>query len=235
MPRIGIILTSFYRQRVLEICFAGIDRLRADCQEYLPVICVGEEDEKTLDLCDHYDIEHHYAPNRPLTEKYNLACQLMKGKCDNVMILGSDNLITNRTFNAISAETEKGIDLIGLDDVYFFGMDDEFTGKLLYFGYTQVLGVGRTVSARVLDKINWTPWGRPADRGIDRVMLETVNPHVETRSLLSGYHVFDLKSSQNLNPMRSWAQRKRFLADTDIFWEQLSPAEINLIKQYIEQ
>ena len=229
MKRIGIILANHYRQAILEICFAGIDRLRADCIEDIPVVCIGEEDDKTLDLCKHYDIEHHYAPNIPLTGKYNYACQLLRTKVDAVMVIGSDNLISNNTFMRISDKVQEGFDLIGADDIYFMCLDDVHAGKLLYFGRTTVLGVGRTISAQILDKVNWTPWGIPRDRGIDRVMLDTVRPHVEKSILLSGCYIFDLKSNQNLNNVNSWVKSRGYMDSAEIFWNSISPAEQNLI------
>jgi hypothetical protein len=235
--KIGLITCNFGRQKILEICFAGIDRLRSDSKESdIPAVCCGEEDESTMSLCQYYDIDHVYAPNRPLTGKFNTACQeIKKYNPDYICVVGSDNLISTRSFNAILDECEKGIDLIGFNDLYFVGLDDIHSGKVTYFGHTTVLGVGRTVSSKVLDKVNWTPWGIERDRGIDTVMLDTVRDHVKTRSLLGGYHVFDLKTSHNLNPLNFWVKNKGYLPNSNVLWQNIGKNETKLIKEYLER
>lgn len=229
---IGIVVTNYGRTSILRIFCEGIKRLRQETGLIIPVICVGSKD--GIPLCDEYHIRHIEHPNKPLTGKFNRAClEMKKYNPSHVMVMGSDNLLSTETFLRINKEAEKGIDLIGLNDVYFFGMDDVHVGKLIYFGYTSVLGVGRTVSAKVLNKVGWQPWGIERDRAIDTVMLDTVRDHVETRSLLEGGFVFDLKTSMNLNPIHFWAKKKGYMPNEDVLWNNIGDEETRLIKEYI--
>ena len=229
--RLGIITANFGRVPILEIFAEGITRLRSDTGLTIPTVCVGSEDGQ--EICRSHAIDHIVFPNTPLTSKFNRACLELKGKTDYVMILGSDNLISTRTFLNITKECEKGIDLIGLSEVYFFCMDDIHTGKLIHFRHTTVLGVGRTIKATVLDNLNWQPWVISRDRAIDTVMLDAVRPYVSTRSLLDGEFVADLKTSMNLNHVRFWAEKLGYMPNADLFWNNIGPREKELIKNYL--
>jgi len=233
MSTIGIISANLGRIKVLEIFCAGIKRLREETQMDIPCVVVGDIDGR--ETCERYNIQHIEYPNKPLTGKFNRACLEMKGKVDACMVMGSDNLIATETFLRIHAEVEKGIDLIGLNDLYFFGMDDIYTGKLIYFGHTTVLGVGRTVSAKVLGQVGWEPWKIDRDRGIDTVMLDGVRSHVKTSVLLKGGFVVDIKSSWNLNRLDFWYKKLGALPNADMLWKNIGNEESELIRDYISK
>ena len=229
--KIGIIVTNFGRTRILNIFGAGIARLRAETGFDIPVTCVGDID--GADICHKYDIMHIEYPNRPLTGKFNRACKSMEDRVDYVLVMGSDDLLSTRSFLAIHAEAEKGIDLIGLSEVYFFGMDDVHSGKLIHFRHTTVLGVARTIKASVLDNLSWEPWTQHRDRSIDTIMLDAVRPYVKTRALLNGEFVVDLKTSMNLNPIRFWAKKLGAMPNADLLWNNIGAEERRLIEEYL--
>jgi hypothetical protein len=231
---IGIITTNFMRVPILEIFAEGITRLREETGLAIPCVCVG--DSSGAETCRIHGIQHIEYPNKPLTAKFNRACmEMQKIGVNYVMVMGSDDLISTETFLRIKEETEKDIDLIGLSDVYFFGMDDVFTNKLVHFKHTTVLGVGRTISARVLDQINWQPWNIPRDRAIDTVMLDYVRPFVQTRVLLDGGFVVDLKTSWNLNPIKFWFAKLGYMPNNDLLWKNIGIKEKELINNFIDK
>jgi hypothetical protein len=233
MNTIGIAVTNFGRNNILRIFCAGVRRLREDTNLPIPAVCCG--DIGGADICREYGIEHIEQGNKPLTEKFNTACHALKGRVDYVMVMGSDNVLSTETFLRIQAEAEQGTDLIGLSDVYFYGMDDITTGQLFHFTHTTVLGVGRTIKASVLDNLNWKPWTEPRDRGIDSVMLTAVRPYVKTSKLLIGGHVFDLKTSMNLNRIEFWARKIPKMANSDLLWNSIGAEERRLIEEYLKR
>ena len=234
MTSIGIISACFGRTGIFEIFASGVQRLRQETGFDIPCVVAG--DIGGADVCHEYGIEHIEFPNKPLTGKFNRACQELKDRVDYVMISGTDNLLSTKTFQMIQAEAEKGIDLIGLNDVYFYGMDGIQSGKFIYFGTTKVLGVGRTVSSRVLDQIDWKPWRVDRDRGIDTVMLDSVRDLVKTSVLLEGGFVVDLKTSWNLNRIDFWAERKDVkFVDPSLLFDNIGEEEIRLIREFIDK
>lgn len=235
MATIGIITCNFGRVPILEIFCAGIERLRRDTGLAIPTVCVGDED--GAELCSENGIYHEVYPNKPLTGKFNRAMYIIRNRydVDYVMIMGSDNLLSTRTFLAIKEECDKGTDLVGLSEVYFFCCDDVHTGKLIHFRHTTVLGVGRTISRRVLDAVGWQPWNIERDRAIDTIMLDSVRPYVKTRALLDGYHVFDLKTSFNLNNVNFWSRKLGYMPDAKLFWDNIGTEETKLVEQYLNK
>jgi hypothetical protein len=232
MAKIGIAVTNFRRVEVLRIFCAGIKRLRQETGLEIPVVCTG--DDSGSEVCREYNIFHVVYPNSPLTDKFNRACAGLYNKVDYVMIMGSDNLMSTKAFLALQAEADKGIDLIGFDTVYFFGMDDIHTGQLIKFHKTTVLGVGRTISKRVLDKLYWEPWTKDRDRAIDTIMLDAVRDYVKTRTLLSDHFIVDLKTSANLNPIHFWAKKIQALPENNLLFENIGEEEARLISAYID-
>ena len=103
--KIGIITTNFGRLPILEIFCAGIKRLREETLLDIPVVCVGDAD--GAETCKSYNIEHIVHPNKPLTDKFNVACQAFRGRVDAIMIMGSDNVISTTAFLSVVAEAEK--------------------------------------------------------------------------------------------------------------------------------
>lgn len=233
MDKIGIITANFGRLDVLNIFCAGIKRLRYDTGMNIPCVSAGDISGKSL--FDKYGITFIEHPNKPLTSKFNRACLELKDKVEYVLIMGTDDLISTTAFNSVVAEAAKGTDLIGFDSIYFYGLDDIFTGKLVHFSHTTVLGVGRTVSARVLNNVYWQPWGQDRDRGIDCVMLDTVRPYVRTSTLLKNYFLVDLKSSLNLNKLHFWYKKLGALPNSNLLWSNIGQEETELIKAFINK
>lgn len=230
---IGIVTANLGRLPILEIFCEGIRRLRRETGLAIPVVCAGDVEGK--ELCEGYGITHIVASNKPLTNKFNTACESLRGKVDYVMVMGSDDLIATKDFLRVHEECQKGTDLIGFSDVYMFGMDDVSTGALVYFGHTTVLGVGRTVKGSVLDCLDWKPWVIQRDRGIDTVMLDAVRPYVTTRKVFDGGFIVDLKTSWNLNPIKFWHKKCGSLPSNQLLWDNIGVKEAELIKQFLNK
>jgi len=235
MITIGIVTTNLGRLPILEIFCEGIKRLRRETGlTTIPVVCAGDVGGKSL--CEEYNITHIVTPNRPLTNKFNTACEALRGKVDYVMVMGSDDLIATKDFLRVYNEAESnGTDLIGFSDVYMFGMDDEHSGDLIHFPHTTVLGVGRTVKASVLDNLGWRPWNIDRDRAIDTVMLDACRPYVVTRKVFDGGFIVDLKTSWNLNPIKFWHKKLGAMPSNQLLWDNIGLQETELINNFISR
>ena len=202
--KIGIITCNYRRPKILELWAASIQRIRKDLGIELPAVCVSDVDDKRA--CESHDIHHIRMNNLPVTDKWNRGMQYMRSiGADYVIISGSDNIFSSDTIKRISAEATKGYDVIGLNSIYFYAVDGEFKGKVCRLNYgNRLLGVGKTISKKVLDEIDWTPWGKKKNWGMDVLVTMSVRPHAKTYKALSNTVVFDCKSKQNLNKSTLW-------------------------------
>ena len=102
--------------------------------------------------------------------------------------------------------------MVGFLDLYFF---DLYTGKLVYWpGYGnrgtkvdsdrkgEAIGLGRTLSAKVLDRMHWQPWKADINMSLDwhmtqRLKALRVKPTTFTLKENNLFAV-DLKSKENI-------------------------------------
>jgi hypothetical protein len=228
MKTFTIICPNHGRQHILEIWCAGINRLRKDIgYDFKAVVVSGEDD---IDTCVIGGVSHLTMPNKPITEKFNKGCWAARmHKSDYVIITGSDNLISTSTLKNIMVQMEKGYDLIGVSDIYFYATDDMHKGTLTKLESTKMLGVAKCISSKVMDKVDWRPWNIPKNIGMDWVATQNIRPHVETESTLKDQFVFDLKSKQNINKFH-WFPKRQIPCDVNVLFDNIGEEETRLIK-----
>jgi hypothetical protein len=232
---IGIISTNYLRPRIFHLWCASIKRLREETGLFIPCVVVSEpEDEET---CKRYNITHITQQNNPVSNKFNTACEFMKEVADYCMILGSDDIISTDTFLRIKAEAEKGYDLIGVDQIYFFSTDTSTKGQMVLLHRPgKMLGVGKTISSKVLDQVGWRPWNREKNWGLDGIAQECIRPFVQTTKIVEGAEIADCKSKQfSMNKASFWFGKIRELQDTAKFYSFLGEEEKQILKQILCQ
>lgn len=203
MKSIGIITISFGRPQVLQLWCAQIKRLREELDMFIPAVVVSEPSD--INICNKYFVHHVSHVNRPVSEKFNRAFQYMRAiEMDYVMILGSDDIISTDLFRATVVEAEKGVDVIGVNTLYFFSGQGISRGTLVRLERpptAPLLGVAKTVSKRVLDKCDWRLWNVEKNWGMDAIASKVIKEHAETKATVKGM-VVDVKTRVNLNSFR---------------------------------
>jgi hypothetical protein len=227
MKTFTIIAPNYKRPQILEIWCAGIKRLREDIGYDFGAVVASDVDD--IEVCWKYGINHVIVPNKPITHKFNRACSIAGSMgSDFVIITGSDNLLSTSTLKNIMVQMEKGYDLIGVSDIYFYATDDAHKGTLTKLESTKMLGVAKCISSKVMDKVDWRPWNIPKNIGMDWVATQNIRPHVETESTLKDQFVFDLKSKQNINKFH-WFPKRQIPCDNRILFENIGEEETRLI------
>lgn len=209
--RIGILTCLWGRFDIFEIFAAGITRLSKEFD--IVTICVGSEGERSRELCEKHNIKYLGFPNRPLSNKFNAGMEAIQiFSPDYVMVLGSDDLISTPTMQRVYSLCEKGYDVIGFTDVWFY---DTIKKQLLYwpgFGYRgdkadalrkgECIGLGRTLSKNLLYKLNWNPWKSGVDKGLDWWMTQKIKKlNITPRTInLRSENLFavDIKTKDNI-------------------------------------
>lgn len=143
------------------------------------VICVGDTlDEKTV--CEYNGAEFVTFPNDPLGKKWNRGFQAAKAHDpDAVLFVGSSDWVSDNWLNYIQPYIEAGADLVGKPDFYLLDISD-----ILRFchwtGYDQVermkepIGIGRVLSRKILDRMDWKPIADDLNNSIDYSMYKRI-------------------------------------------------------------
>jgi len=146
-----------------------------------------------------------YAANEPLGKKWNAGLSFIRDVApDAVMIVGSDDLITEDWVRQARLYLKKGYDHLYGRDFHFY---DTQTGTLTYMAQC-LPGAGRFVSARALEQLNWAPWPDGSMRYLDsgfnaRIARLTGLKTVKMRNVIG----LDIKTRTNL-----WQVDERGLA-----------------------
>ena len=224
-----LITANHDRPKVLELWCAGIQRLRRDIGYDFPVIVTsGAEDAEVL---SRNGITHLIRPNNPVSEKFNTSCYHAKDLDVNyVMIVGSDDIISTDTLRRLMAEMDKGYDLIGISDIYFYATRHPHRGKMVRLHGTRIMGVCKTIHRRVLDKVNWKPWTKKKDWGLDSIASKALVSHTKTWKMLSDTEVFDCKSKVNMNRFNVFYKSRKEV-DPQLFYSVLSKEEKELLNK----
>ena len=216
---------------VLSLWCTQIVRLREQTQSYIPAVVVsdGGLDEA---ICHKYGVWHIEYPNvkTEVSLKWNRAMAYMKSLgMDAVMILGSDDIISTNYYLKTLEQVEKGIDLIGTESAYFYcgqGMD---RGKLTKLQGKAMLGIGKTVSKRVLDEADWTLWRTAKGWGMDAMAQQEIVKHNPSKAVIDDI-IVDVKTRENLNSFNVF--KKRPQVDANLFYNILSEEELKILKSF---
>jgi hypothetical protein len=230
------------RPEVFRIFATGVNRLKSKFD--IITLSVGSEHQESLKLCRDFGINYCEYPNKPLGAKFNAGMLAMREfRPDYVTIMGSDDLLSTETFAKIWNYCEQGVEMVGFLDLYFF---DLLTGKLVYWpGYGnrgtkadsarkgEAIGLGRTLSARVLDKMSWQPWKSDIDMSLDwymtqRLKVLRVKPKIFTLKENNLFAV-DLKSNENICYTMLYTCEEMSVTILD---QHLPKNEINLINKF---
>lgn len=152
-----------------------------------------------------------FVPNEPLGEKFNAATQAAKG-ADYTINIGSDDFLTEGFLRYYIEQIKTGADYIGALDGYFF---DVKTKQGLYWaGYNQpynkghTIGLGRALSKRLLDEIDWQPWPSGFDKVLDSGLQKLLDMHEHTEHIFrmkeQGIFALDVKTEENMTPFAPW-------------------------------
>jgi glycosyltransferase involved in cell wall biosynthesis len=226
MKSFGILTINNGRPKVLNLWCASVKRLREDLQMYIPAVVVSGAEDKSM--CQKYFINHITQQNNPASRKWNTGVSyLMNQNLDYIIICGSDDIISTNLLKNILIETEEETDLIYLNIIYFYGGDGAFRGQLRRLTTKQILGVGRTISRRVI-KATGTLWTRDRNWGMDGDCWKNISPHVQTKAVVEGV-VVDVKTSENLNSMNFWMGKLKEECNPKIFYEILGEEEKQIL------
>lgn len=145
------------------------------------IFVVGSEGEKTQKIVEEYGFEYLEHANIPLNEKWEAGINALKNKnADAVILLGSDDFITNDFLDVYLSWLNEGVLAAGFTDGYFLDLSDP-VNFIYWAGYggmkqnagmpsrvNETMGMGRFYSKELLELLGYSLWsGEPINRGLD--------------------------------------------------------------------
>lgn len=182
------------------------------------VICSGGDEEK--DTCINAGAEFIIHPNHPLGRKWNAAFQAArKHNPDACLFVGSSDWLSDNWISSLSPFINE-YDLVGLPGCYFADIGQEY--RACYWpGYKgrregESIGIGRMISRRILNLMNWQPFNDNIDNSLDFSMDEKVLKHAGKRIMVDAKEIFSLSISTN-----KWINKHKF----DQHWNNILKSE----------
>jgi hypothetical protein len=224
----GIVTINYLRPLVLRLWLVSMDRLRSQFGNF-PVVCVSGAEDKTI--CDKHNVSHIALPNKPLSDKWNAGFGFMgDAGVDYVIILGSDDIMSNEYLERAIEAMNTGIRLIYTKEIYFYSAMKDYTGQLFLYKHRNPLGVGRCIHASVMEKLNWMPYTYAKNYGMDAVISKAVSLYVHKSREIKA-PIVDVKTRTNMNSIRIWARKVEIPTPSEVFYNFLSQPELDMLER----
>jgi len=144
LPKILIIIPVWKRPEITEICFSGLDRLRAHRDNIEVLAVISENDYESR--CKKHGIAYTFFENQPLGAKKNHGLKIaLKQDWDYLMELNSDDVIKNELLDIYDTMTD---DYLALRNFCFM---DSNTLELRQIESKTAYGIGRRYSRRAVE------------------------------------------------------------------------------------
>lgn len=227
-PSIGIIAPNYQRPKVLHLFCESIKRIRKELDNYIPVCVISDEEDKNL--CGAYHINHITQKNLPVTDKFNRGVAWARDmNFDHILISGSDDIFSTDTIRRIMEATSEGYDLIGVNRLYFYAGDGLYRGNMVRFDAQRMLGVGKTIKMDILAKVNYRPWTKDKNWGMDALVTQAITPYVKKEIVLNDTIIVDVKTRVNINKGSMWMNKIKTRTDPKIFYDIISEEEKQIL------
>lgn len=201
-------------------------------KKYADILTVGSEGSKSRNLAEGLGCIYLEAPNEPLGRKFNYRTRwFAKSKYTHIILLGSDDIISDSIFNKIKQEANN-YDLISWKDLYFYNLE---TGEGYYsYGYSnhrkgEPLAPGRCISKNAVINLGVDLWPNGLKKHPDgklwRNKLSTINKKIVFSCKENSGYIIDIKSKDSISSFD--------LMKTTMKTRQLNDKEISDIRSMI--
>ena len=184
---------------------------------------VTECDEENISSLEHYGINHIEHCNKPVGQKFNRVVKYLDHTdFTHVLILGSDDIPSSRFIEHTLTLDE--YDIAGVAGLWFWGLNPRRAGfeRFGYFGIKGVMaGAGKLVSRKVIEAVNYAPWGDRCNYGMDANMMKNIRDSINKLGLKLRIHryslidtggfLMDVKYGHHISSMSPIIRRESFI------------------------
>ena len=211
----------------------------------IETLVVGSEGELSRKLTEDagcYYFEHR---NNPVSGKWNAGmAALREHEPTHVMILGSDDFVSDSLIKGCISEINRGHDgLLGITDSYFTTLSDQAAhfNKCIYWrGYPtgKIIGSARCIPKEILDIVDWEPWPIGKNSGLDFRSLDHLRKagcdlNVKKFNIREeGWLHIDIKTRGNISSMSPLVRESEIVDFDSLLRKHLPPVESDNIIRY---
>ena len=196
----------------LELLTQTIKRLKAK-NNVSTVICVGETltEKNCVQKAGGVFVIHR---NDPLGAKWNYGFKFAKKyNPDAVLFVGSSDWLSDNWVDQMMVKINEGADLVGKREFYMLDIN---SNKNIYRAcrwdgypkgerYNEPIGIGRLLSNKILEQMNWSPFNPLRNSSMDWFMYKTVMELKGKISLVTDADLVSLSISTD-----AWPNKHKF-------------------------
>ena len=193
------------------------------------VVCAGDQVEDRR-LCEEMGAAWVQVRNNPLGKKWNFAFQeAKKFYPDACLFVGSSDWISDNWIPYMRPLMQE-YDLVGAPGCHFLHIGDR--NYLCYWpGYVngregESIGIGRMLSAKLLDKLHWRPFSDHLNASLDYSMIQNSSRHTDRIHLVSSSEIKSMSIYTNL-----WDNKRKF---GDHYFGKLPSEKIEDVDNWIQ-
>lgn len=188
------------------------------------VICVGDTIEEYHAVKESGGIFVFYR-NFPLAEKCNVGFQFARQyKPDAILFTGSSDWLSDNWVPTLAQHMNE-YEMAGKMDYYMLDIG-EYYRACHWLGYPkgeredEPIGIGRMISSRFLDKINWRPLDARKNRSLDGILFKILKENNGKTKIIADDTLISLSISTN-----RWENMHNF----ELHWENKEIGQTNRI------
>lgn len=210
--KLVLITTMYKRHELTDFVFSYYNSLKNKLKDKFELILLacGSEGSISSTIAKNNGFNYVEFNNFPLSDKHNkLLSESKKFNPDGIILIGSDDLISESTFLTYYESCKNGIDFLGFKDLYMYD------GILHYWGgYTnkrinETVGAGRFFSRNLLDICDWDLWGgSKINKGLDSLCYNKIkNLNIKKDVIFCDNNknfIVDIKAENNLTKIENF-------------------------------
>jgi predicted HAD superfamily phosphohydrolase YqeG len=180
MNKLAVIMPIYQRH---ELTTLALKNLWHQWNKYgIDVFVVGSEGEASKELVSNFGFNYLEYANNPISAKLNAVLNEAKGY-DGVIVLGSDNFISDSIIEHYQTVDCSISAVYGFDDIHFYSTHlKRLATKSSYNSMRMSVGVGRLMTKKLLEAANYNIWNEAISKGLDTSASNRI-------ALVGGQHI----------------------------------------------
>lgn len=192
MNKLAVIVPFWKRKELTNLCFKNLSK---QSKKFGFDVFVSGDDKS---LSDKYNFNFIDIDNNPVSQKNNTLIKACKGY-DGVVLIGSDNFISDSIFELYGKIDLSTPVMYGFDNLHFYEVSTKILATECVYK-NQSIGVGRLFSKPLLEELNHSPWIGIRNSGLDTNCSNNLKSKGLKETILNyaNHFILDVKHEYNI-------------------------------------